>query len=132
MISYTNRSWKVVTERAQGLLAAQFAAQWEIAERPDRWVETLLAIAGHDDAAVELDGENLLTPAGESLNFDMKQFAMVHCEKPYMLTQTKNRFIALITSIIWSFYIEKRLLKTRRQQPFKNIKLLSVKHGAVN
>ena len=52
--NYTENGWQVVTQRAHGILAAQFAYHWKKSERPDRWVETLLAIAEHDDAEVEL------------------------------------------------------------------------------
>jgi hypothetical protein len=68
-----------------------------------RWVETLLAIAEHDDAENELDGENLLTSAGGPLNFAMKKFELAHCEKLSSLTVTKSRYIALITSLHTEF-----------------------------
>ena len=102
IVNYTKKGWQVVTQRAHGILAAQFAAQWKISERPERWVETLLAIAEHDDAEVELDGHNLLTNSGGPLNFDMKEFDQSYYEKLSLLTITKNRYIALLIS----FHIE--------------------------
>lgn len=98
IVNYTKDGWQVVTQRAHGILAAQFAAHWKISERPERWMETLLAIAEHDDAEAELDGENLLTNNGGPLNFDMKEFDPAHYEKLSLLTITKNRYIALLTS----------------------------------
>jgi len=103
IVTYKEDGWQVVTQRAHGILAAQLAAQWRAKDRPTRWTETLLAIAEHDDAEVELDGENLLTPTGGPLNFDMKGFELAHCEKLSMLTQTKNRYIALLTSLHMEF-----------------------------
>lgn len=99
IVKYTNDGWQVVTQRAHGILAAQLAAEWKISERPERWTETLLAIAEHDDAEVELDGENLLTAGGGPLNFDMKEFDPLHYEKLSLLTITKNRYISLLTSL---------------------------------
>src|SRR5947209_10326774 len=77
--------------------------QWKIQERSKRWLESLLAIAEHDDAEVELDGENLLTEAGGPLNFAMKTFDLVHSQRLSMLTITKSRYIALLASMHMQF-----------------------------
>ena len=66
-------------------------------------MDTLLAIAEHDDAEAELEGENLLTPAGGPLNYDMKWFDKTYCEKLSRLTLSKNRYIALLTSLHMEF-----------------------------
>jgi hypothetical protein len=99
IVTYKEDGWYVVTQRAHGILAAQLGANWRVKDRPERWTETLLAIAEHDDAEVELDGENLITPSGGPLNFDMKVFDLAHYEKLSMLMLTKNRYIALLTSL---------------------------------
>lgn len=103
IVEYKETGWHVVTQRAHGILAAQLGSHWKLNGRPSRWMETLLAIAEHDDAETELDGENLLTPTGGPLNFDMKVFDLQHCEKLSMLTQTKSRYIALLTSMHMQF-----------------------------
>lgn len=103
IVNYTKNGWEVITQRAHGLLAAQLAFHWRKKDRPDRWVETILAIAEHDDAENELDGENLLTEAGGPLNFSMKTFELAHCQKLSSLTITKSRYIALLTSLHTEF-----------------------------
>lgn len=103
IVTYGDEGWRVVTQRAHGMLAAQLAMQWKVKDRPARWVETLLAIAEHDDAEVELDGENLLTEQGGPLNFNMKVFDLAHCEKLAALSITKSRYIALLTSMHMNF-----------------------------
>lgn len=103
IVNYTGKGWKVITQRAHGILAAQIAFHWKKSERPERWMETLLAIAEHDDAEAELEGENLVTSVGGPLNYDMKCFDKFHCEKLSRLTQTKNQFIALLTSLHMEF-----------------------------
>lgn len=107
IVNYTEEGWQVITQRAHGALAAQLAAQWKRAGRPARWTETLLAVAEHDDAEVELDGENLLTPAGGPLNFAMKTFDEKHCRRLAVLSQTKSRYIALLTSLHMEFLYRK-------------------------
>ena len=99
IVTYKEDGWHVVTQRSHGILAAQLGANWRVKDRPQRWTETLLAIAEHDDAEVELDGENLIAPTGGPLNFDMNVFDLSHYEKLSMLTLTKNRYIALLTSL---------------------------------
>ncbi|MEO9005324.1 MAG: DUF3891 family protein [Ginsengibacter sp.] len=99
IVTYKEDGWYVVTQRSHGILAAQLGANWRVKDRPERWTETILAIAEHDDAEVELDGENLLTPTGGPLNFDMNVFDLAHYEKLSMLTLTKNQYIALLTSL---------------------------------
>ncbi len=103
IVNYKETGWQVITQRAHGLLAAQIGMHWKASDRPERWAETLIAIADHDDAEVELDGENLLTAAGGPLNFAMKTFELEHCTKMWMLTITKSRYIALLTSMHMEF-----------------------------
>ncbi len=103
IVTYGEKGWQIVTQRTHGVLAAQLAMHWKVKERPGRWVETLLAIAEHDDAEVELDGENLLTERGGPLNFNMKVFDLAHCNKLGALAITKSRYIALLTSMHMNF-----------------------------
>ena len=99
IVSYKEEGWQIITQRSHGILAAQLAMHWRTKDRPERWTETVLAIAEHDDAEAELDGENLLTPTGGPLNFDMKTFELEHCQKLSMLTRLKSKLIALLTSV---------------------------------
>lgn len=107
IVNYKQSGWQVITQRAHGIVAAQLAFQWRVKERPSRWVETLLAIAEHDDAENELDGENLLTEAGGPLNFAMKRFELPHLEKMALMTATKSRYISLLTSLHMCYLYEK-------------------------
>ena len=79
IVKYTDSGWEVITQRAHGLLAAEIAAQWKHNIRTERWTETLLAIAEHDDAQVELQRTNLLTPQGGPVDFKMNAFEERHC-----------------------------------------------------
>lgn len=107
IVTYKKNGWQVVTQRAHGILAAQLGARWRAKDRPERWTDTLLAIAEHDDAEIELDGEILLTKTGGPINFDMKVFDLAHCERLSILTITKNRYIALLTSLHMEFLYRK-------------------------
>jgi hypothetical protein len=118
IVNYLEIGWEVITQRAHGLLASQLALQWNVKERPSRWMETLLAIAEHDDAEVELSGENLLTPAGGPLNFSMKTFELQHCQQLSLLTQTKSRYIALLVSMHMVFLYQKEEASNKQVSVF--------------
>lgn len=107
IVNYKEGGWEIITQRAHGLLAAQFGFRWKLEDRPERWIETLLAIAEHDDAEVELEGENLLTNQGGPLNFTMKNFELEHCERLSRFSITKSRYIALLTSMHMEFLYKK-------------------------
>jgi hypothetical protein len=108
IVTYKKEEWEVITQRSHGILAVQFAFHWKIKNRPNRWIETLLAIAEHDDAEIELDGEELLTPSGGPLNYSMKIFNKFHCQRLSMLTMTKSQYIALLTSLHMEFLYRKQ------------------------
>lgn len=107
IVNYKEEGWEIITQRAHGIVAAQIAFHWRLKDRPERWVETLLAIAEHDDAENELDGETLITASGGPLNFDMKAFELPHCRKLASLTLTKSRYVALLTSMHMEFLYSK-------------------------
>ena len=118
IVTYKEEGWHVITQRAHGILAAQLAMEWRRKDRPERWTETVLAIAEHDDAEVELDGENVLTPTGGPLNFNMKTFELAHCQKLSMFMQTKSRLIALLTSLHMVFLYGKDATENKEARAF--------------
>jgi hypothetical protein len=99
IVNYTEQGWEIIMQRAHGVLAAQIAMHWRNAERPERWTETLIAIADHDDAQTELEADDLLTPQGGPVNFKMKKFEPEHCQRLHDFSISKSRHIALLTSI---------------------------------
>src|SRR4051794_8176184 len=103
IVTYRQNGWEVITQRAHGILAAQIGFNWKVRQRPDRWCETLLAIAEHDDAEMELSGEQLITESGGPLDYSMKTFDLEHCERVAAFSITKSRYIALLTSMHMEF-----------------------------
>ena len=107
IVTYKEDGWDVITQRAHGILAAQIGYHWKAKEQPARWCETVLAIAEHDDAEVELSGEKLLTATGGPLDYSMKTFDLAHCRMLSMLTMTKSSYISLLTSLHMDFLYAK-------------------------
>jgi hypothetical protein len=118
IVNYTNKGWEIITQRAHGLLAAQVAMHWARKERPQRWTETILAIAEHDDARTELESDELLTPQGGPLNFDMQLFNPDHCRLMFNTSLSKSRYIALLTSMHMVFLFKKEEATNPLVKPF--------------
>lgn len=98
VVRYTEDGWEVITQRNHGLLAAEICARWKIADQPNRWVETLIACAGHDDAFNELECGPLVTPKGGPVNFDMNRFDEKLSELLINMAITKSSFTAVLTA----------------------------------
>lgn len=103
IVLYKDNGWQITTQRAHGMLAAQIAMHWKNIGLPERWLETLLAIAEHDDAENELDGEDLITDSGGPLNYTMKHFDLAHCEKLVRHSAIRSQYISLLTSLHMEF-----------------------------
>ena len=125
IVNYTEHGWEIITQRAHGLLAAQAAMHWCIKDRPERWAETLLAIADHDDAQIELEEEEqlLLTEAGGPMNFNMRLYNADHCRRLLDFSLSKSRYIALLTSMHMVFLYKKEMDTNPQVKPFINKQL---------
>lgn len=120
VVNYTEQGWEIITQRAHGLLAAQIAMHWRKRDRPERWTETLLAVADHDDAQIELEEneELLLTPAGGPTNFNMRLYNEEHCHRLLDFSLSKSRYIALLASMHTVFLYKKEIATNPLVKPF--------------
>lgn len=100
IVNPTQKGWEVIYQPAHALLAARIAAQWRLDQRPTRWIETLVAIAQHDDEAGDWTGQNHLTAAGAPLDFTLNKKPALH--QPWLVTQDlqyKGQWAALLISM---------------------------------
>ncbi|RFZ90270.1 DUF3891 family protein [Mucilaginibacter conchicola] len=110
IVNYTAAGWEVITQRAHGNLSGMIAAQWLHAERTERWFETMIAVAGHDDARLEPDGRSLLTAIGTPLDFRMNGYDHEHCRLTLRSALSKSRYVALLSSMHLDFVYGKLAL----------------------
>jgi hypothetical protein len=75
IVNPTQTSWEVIYQSAHALLATQISAHWRADQRPKRWLETLVALAQHDDEVREWTGRNHLTDASAPLDFALSKSA---------------------------------------------------------
>ena len=87
----------VTTQRSHSLLAAQLCYHWKKADRPKRWLETIVATAEHDDATNELEATELINENGGPINFNMTKFNKPFCDKLMGMALTKSKYIAVLT-----------------------------------
>lgn len=61
--------WELIYQQAHALLAAKLVAYWKFEQRPDRWAETLVAVAEHDNGWQEWESGSRLTSTGAPRHF---------------------------------------------------------------
>lgn len=100
IVTYTKTGWAIIAQRCHGLLAAEICARWKLQDQPKRWVETLIACAGHDDIYIEFEAGPLLSDKGGPLNFNMGSgsFTEEPSQRLMDMAITRSSFIALLTA----------------------------------
>ena len=98
--------WEVIHQQAHGLLALQIALHWLPEKRPINWVETLLALAEHDDGQATWEGHQHLTQAGAPLDFNIQLYSVAQARRMVEIALEKSRWNALIVSMHASFLYE--------------------------
>lgn len=71
IVLQNQKGWKIITQRAHGLLAAMIAYQYNIDLPVEDMVPVLVAIAEHDDGVTETLTQHNLTDLGAPRNFNV-------------------------------------------------------------
>lgn len=99
IVNYQENGWKIISQRAHGLLAGQICFNWKEKLRSEIWIETIVATIEHDDVFNEFaPDESLLNSNGGPLNFKMRKFEEKKCEELLQMAISKSTYIALLTS----------------------------------
>lgn len=108
IVNTDKKGWEVIYQNAHALLAVQIASCWRQDQRPTRWIETLVAIAEHDDGQADWNATRYLNDLGVPLDFAQQEFSMIQLRRVTHLSQYKGRWIALMVSMHMSFLYEER------------------------
>ena len=108
IVNLTEDGWEVIYHRAHALLAAQIAGYWNTPDDTAHLVDTIAAIAHHDDLEREWQS-NHLTKAGAPLDFTLASSLSVpqlyqHIEEALY----RGRWVALLVSMHMSFLNENK------------------------
>lgn len=93
---YTEKGWRIITQRAHGLLAGQVCARWKQTDQPERWIETLIATVEHDDVFNEFERNPLIDENGAPINYKETGFDLEASIRLMDMALTRSRFIALL------------------------------------
>ena len=99
IVNYKEDGWQIISQRAHGLLAGEICFHWKKNTAISRWFETIIAAAEHDDVFNEFEkGEVLLNENGGPVNFKMREFEKLKCDRLIRQALSKSRYIALLIS----------------------------------
>ncbi|WP_066835796.1 DUF3891 family protein [Rufibacter ruber] len=100
------KGWELIFQQAHALLAAEIGFAWLLEKRPLHFVQTLAAIAQHDDGQKELRNQYTLTPAGAPANFTQLPFSLAQAQQVMKEARFQGRWRSLLTSMHLSFLYE--------------------------
>lgn len=106
IVNPTQTGWEVIYQPAHALLAAKIAARWRADQRPERWIETLIALAQHDDEARDWTGRDHLTESGAPLDFMLSPPSLVQPREVTQNSEYKGRWAAMLISMHMDFLYE--------------------------
>lgn len=108
IVNMTEEGWEIIFQRAHGLLAAKIANELARELRPDKryWLDTLSAIAEHDDGQQPWGKKNHLTDKGAPLDFTFHDPDLEQAQKVVNDGSYKSQWIALLTSM-HTYYLYK-------------------------
>ena|SRR5690554_4057827 len=99
IVTPTQTGWEVIYQPAHALLATKIAARWRADQRPERWIETLIAIAQHDDEARDWTGRDHLTESGAPLDFMLSAPSLVQPREVTQNSEYKGQWAAMLISM---------------------------------
>ncbi|QNF32102.1 DUF3891 family protein [Adhaeribacter swui] len=103
IVNLVKEGWEIIYQQAHALLAAEIAFNWRKLDRPTRWVDTLAAIAQHDDGQRYWAGKIGLTAAGAPANFTMLPFSLEQAQQVMEEARFQGQWRSLLTSMHLSF-----------------------------
>ncbi len=106
IVNTSTQGWEIIFQRAHGLLASKIGFYWQKKERPKRWLETLTAIAEHDDEQIGWKGMYHITEAGAPQDFSLSKFSLEQAQRIAAVSRYKSQWIALMISMHLSYLYE--------------------------
>lgn len=106
IVNTVPEGWEIIYQQAHALLAAQLAYHWHFSQQPAYWIETLAAIAQHDDGQQSWAGRIGLTAAGAPANFTMLPFSLEQATQVMAEARYQGRWRSLLTSMHLLFLYE--------------------------
>jgi len=106
IVNAIDTGWEIIYQQAHALLAAEIGFSWKPEKRPRFFMQTLAAIAQHDDGQKDWTGQYALTPAGAPANFTQLPFALEQAQQVMEEARFQGQWRSLLTSLHLSFLYE--------------------------
>ncbi|GHA66292.1 DUF3891 family protein [Pontibacter akesuensis] len=110
--------WEVIYQQAHGMLAAQLAYYLQPELQCGHWVETLVAIANHDNRQRTWRGKDGLTPAGAPADFTLQPNTLEQARALMDAVRFQSRWAAMLTSMHMSYLYESRRGESKETNAF--------------
>ena len=98
--------WEVIYQQAHGVLAAQLAYQLKPELQCGYWVETIIAIANHDNRQKTWRGKDGLTQAGAPADFTLLPTTLEQAQALMHAVRFQSRWVTMLTSMHMSYLYE--------------------------
>jgi hypothetical protein len=108
IVNQISEGWEVIYQQAHGILAAELAYQLKPELQCAHWVETLVAIANHDNRQRTWRGKDGLTPAGAPADFMLQPNTLEQARVLMHAVRFQGRWVALLSSMHMSYLYEPR------------------------
>ncbi|MCC9166425.1 DUF3891 family protein [Pontibacter harenae] len=106
IVNATPEGWEVIYQQAHGLLAAQLAYHLKPALQCQHWIDTIIAIANHDNRQKTWHGRDGLTPAGAPADFTLLPTTLEQARELMHAVRFQSRWVTMLTSMHMSYLYE--------------------------
>ncbi|RIJ37432.1 DUF3891 family protein [Pontibacter oryzae] len=123
IVNATPQGWEVIYQQAHGMLAAQLAYYLKPELQCAHWVETLVAIANHDNRQRTWHGQDGLTPAGAPADFTLQPNTLEQAHALMDAVRFQGRWVTLLTSMHMIYLYESRRGENQTTDTFLDAQL---------
>ncbi|PRY10883.1 uncharacterized protein DUF3891 [Pontibacter ummariensis] len=106
IVNAISQGWEVIYQQAHGILAAQLARRFKPELQCPYWLETIVAIANHDNRQKVWRGKDGLTPAGAPADFSLLPVTLEQARELMHAVRFQSQWVTLLTSMHMSFLYE--------------------------
>jgi hypothetical protein len=112
IVTSIETGWQIIHQPAHALLAFDLAQHWKKDRRPVRWLETLTAVAAHDDTQGEWKGRSHLTEAGAPVDYRLHEYKLTDVDPMIDAAWQKSRWHAMLITMHAAFIYKSEHAKT--------------------
>ncbi|WP_242926462.1 DUF3891 family protein [Pontibacter vulgaris] len=116
--------WEIIYQQAHGVLAAQLAFHLKPELHCRHWVETIIAIANHDNRQKTWKGKDGLTEAGAPADFTLLPTTLDQAKALMHATRFQSSWVMLLTSMHMSYLYESQRGKNKSTDNFLDEQLV--------